>query len=366
MNARRSRGFTLVELLVVIAIIGILIALLLPAVQAAREAARRTQCSNNVKQFGLAFHNYHDTWGSFPPGARSSTGGVYSISWAGRILPFIEEGMAYDRLDFNSGNGGLAYFPHPNYNVYKGLKISMFDCPSSPLPAMITPSQRPPNFNKPDTLLMGHYVAISGATTSATDPSDPTGKSGSCQTMGRVYPSRCERTHFCQSPAGPVGHHHMGTASSNGVIFPGSEVRIGHITDGTSYTLLLGEQSDVGIGLNNSYAPDPNWIVDIRSGVHAGVWMGAHWDVPPNRHDQCNTYPGNLTTVRWPIGQKTRIDWTDGMGRYGWCKPIQSAHIGGAFVLRCDGGILFMSNSTDYVIVRNACIRDDGQIVKLE
>jgi len=348
MNARRSRGFTLVELLVVIAIIGLLVAILLPAVQAAREAARRTQCLNNVKQFGLAFHNYHDVWGSFTLGA---SGGPYAVGWAARILPFIEEEGAYKRLDLGLINGGLSYGPNPNYDVYKGLKISMFVCPSSPLPAMITPSERPSNFNKPDTLLMGHYVAISGATTSATDPSDPTGK---------------KRTLYCPWSGGPVGHHHHGTASSNGVIFPGSKVRIRDITDGTSHTIMLGEQSDYGIGLNGQYAPDPNWIVDIRSGVHAGIWLGDHQGIPPAEGVPCNVYPGNLTTVRWPIGQKSRIDYTDGMGRYGWCKPIQSIHVGGAFVLRCDGGVLFMSNNTDYFIVRSACIRDDGQVVSLQ
>ena len=83
------RGFTLVELLVVIAIIGILVALLLPAIQAAREAARRTQCGNNLKQYGVALHNYHDTYKVFPTGTSSWDNYPY-VGWQYRILPFTE------------------------------------------------------------------------------------------------------------------------------------------------------------------------------------------------------------------------------------------------------------------------------------
>ena len=96
---RARRGFTLVELLVVIAIIGILVALLLPAVQAAREAARRTQCTNNLKQLGLAVHNYENTNKELPPGGLTPTGGSYGHSWWVRILPYIEQGNVYDKFD---------------------------------------------------------------------------------------------------------------------------------------------------------------------------------------------------------------------------------------------------------------------------
>ena len=109
----KRRGFTLVELLVVIAIIGILIALLLPAVQAAREAARRSQCTNNMKQFGIAFHNYHDTYQAFSPGNIQQShwtvekhGGVADgcIGWAAFILPFMEDFVEKIKISEESGS----------------------------------------------------------------------------------------------------------------------------------------------------------------------------------------------------------------------------------------------------------------------
>ena len=99
---KRTRGFTLVELLVVIAIIGILVGLLLPAVQAAREAARRMQCSNNLKQIGLALHNYHDANNKFPQGFTR----FHSWGWAVRILPYIEQSSLFNKLASDSGNWG--------------------------------------------------------------------------------------------------------------------------------------------------------------------------------------------------------------------------------------------------------------------
>lgn len=104
---KSSRGFTLIELLVVIAIIGILVALLLPAVQQAREAARRTQCRNNLKQIGLALHNYHDTHNTLPPGWIGATAGVHDVEginglgWAVFLLPYMDQGPLYNQFNFN-------------------------------------------------------------------------------------------------------------------------------------------------------------------------------------------------------------------------------------------------------------------------
>src|SRR5579859_7854071 len=98
-NLLKRKGFTLIELLVVIAIIAVLVALLLPAVQQAREAARRSQCKNNLKQFGLALHNYHDAYKMFPPGGDAQSWGNSNwLNWQAKILPFIDQGPLYNQI----------------------------------------------------------------------------------------------------------------------------------------------------------------------------------------------------------------------------------------------------------------------------
>jgi prepilin-type N-terminal cleavage/methylation domain-containing protein/prepilin-type processing-associated H-X9-DG protein len=137
MQSRNRRGFTLIELLVVIAIIAVLIALLLPAVQAAREAARRAQCVNQLKQLGLAIHNYHSTTNALPPlfanfgtapNGPSEPGGPWPLGWAVMILPYMEQTALYNCANFSFGSFGVA-----NINTLSTVKVSVFICPSESL-----------------------------------------------------------------------------------------------------------------------------------------------------------------------------------------------------------------------------------------
>ncbi|MCA8991984.1 MAG: DUF1559 domain-containing protein [Planctomycetaceae bacterium] len=130
-RTRLRKGFTLIELLVVIAIIAVLIALLLPAVQQAREAARRSQCKNNLKQIGLGLHNYHDTFNSFPPGGvtmGNCCGTRSGTNWAISILPYVEQAPLYNMYDFNSFNEDPG-LNNGNQFVREQI-VPVYNCPS--------------------------------------------------------------------------------------------------------------------------------------------------------------------------------------------------------------------------------------------
>lgn len=150
------KGFTLIELLVVIAIIGILVALLLPAVQQAREAARRTSCKNNLKQFGLALHNYHDTHRTFPPGYVYRPGpsgeNILGFGWGAMILPFLDQSNLYSRFDWN------APIFDPVNEQLRTRHLAVFLCPSDPISSDRFVEMGP----TPERYAMGCYVASFG------------------------------------------------------------------------------------------------------------------------------------------------------------------------------------------------------------
>lgn len=153
---RQSKGFTLVELLVVIAIIGVLVALLLPAVQSAREAARRMQCTNNLKQLGLAMHNYHDTYKSFPYGANA----VWGHSWSAHILPQIEQDALFNTIPTpwnDSGSwGGTDARSLALINLAR-TAMPAFRCPSQP-----GPKNEPADVNGLTGRAIGNYLGNAG------------------------------------------------------------------------------------------------------------------------------------------------------------------------------------------------------------
>lgn len=339
------KGFTLVEVLVVVAIIGVLAGLLVPAVQKAREAANVTKCRNNLKQIGLAMHHYENLEGTFPPGNRI----FWGAGWATFLLPYLEQEPLYRRLDLTKPVGSAGpWTAVPNWIVLQNVQITTYICPSSNLPSLVQ-TDRGDNGDG-NWQQVGNYVAIMGACTSSSVPDDPTGR-------GRV--ADC-------SNAAPIYCNFGGFAASNGVIYPGSRVRVCEITDGLTNTLLAGEQSDWGSdpGVAPPYC-NARSQYDLRAPVSYGLWVGAEQNNPPTESKAgCGDSSGSAVTLRWPIGMKQRQNYNDGMAYWGgWNKPIQSAHPGGANVLLCDGSVRFLVNQTAWEVLKWMAIRDDGQVV---
>ena len=313
---RPKSAFTLVELLVVIAIIGILIALLLPAVQAAREAARRMQCSNNLKQVGLALHQYASAYKVFPPGGLvginpDNGNTICGTSFWVCILPYVEQANINDPFEVSRG-----YIPNSpsNKELLHNHVFPYMNCPSSTLPS----------FRSLEAFIQGpFYAGISGSG----GPNRPFAKD-----------------------VDPGMMPYIGRLSTAGVLILHRSVTAGEITDGLSNTMALGEQSDWLEGSDG----EP---VDCRSDLGCGFCMGP-CDFPNPRVCQ-RTF--NLTCVLHRINEKSAS--ATGVCNSGPNSPIQSAHPGGANVAFADGSIQFLLDATDINLLYNLADRNDGSII---
>ena len=320
-SLKRS-AFTLIELLVVIAIIAILIALLLPAVQQAREAARRTQCKNNLHQLGLALHNYHDVYNQFPltpfntgtmPGPTWSDGskGTYLI----RLLPFIEQAPLFNALNF-SNTGTPWNLPNfeaqvdPAGKLYRSYIMTGFLCPSEP---------------------SGHI----GHST----------KTNYAMSMGnQEMPSGAGCTQYLTNVVGIPTEGHGNTFDSSRVSGIISRVNwaasFRDITDGTSNTIAMGE-----IRPNCSDHTVNGWF-------HFNApWVAT--TAPVNFPIKCYGEPvptGTLTACN------ELNSWNTSQG-------FKSRHVGGAQFALCDGSVRFISENIDYVTYQRLGDRRDGQVI---
>ena len=333
---RPLHGFTLVELLVAIAIIGILIGLLLPAVQAAREAARRMQCTSNLRQLGLGIGNYVDVWRVYPAGARGhdyvATLGWNALppgwgpgpSWAAVLLPFIEEQQVYSQLK----QGYQNEFPAQggaNYAVLRNVAPPVLVCPSNPMPIFADV------WSSLHDMAQSNYAAIGGANI---DPghSSPRFRNGG-----------------------------YGVVAYNGVMFINAMIRGKDITDGTSHVLLLGEQTDWafdGSGVPNTCR---------ASGVGQSYWEGDWWTGQTISHGFDHCY--NTNTISVNIGTRVCTQalqgWPQANDEYGshWTSsPLRSPHgDGGTNVVLADGSVHYLDIGMDLTVTRLLAIRDSGQ-----
>jgi len=305
-----------VELLVVIAIIGVLVALLLPAVQAAREAARRSSCSNNMKQIGLALHNNHSTFQSFPIGQRNS---VATANWRVAIFGFMEQSNLYDRLNINSVQADV--------NL-RNLVIPSWNCPSSAL----EPTQ-PAAWTTWWTNYKHQVPAYQGIMGAYPDPSGTASYSAS---------------------------NYGGWWCNNGMLLWNQTTSFSSCTDGSSNTIMVAEQS--GKVLNGTYASG-----DIRNGYYSpwgGVTNGSAQGVSTcgtggcgdlwGTGLSCNAYVVNSKSS--PAGANTS---------YVGNSILNSFHPGGITVMLTDASVKFIPETIDFATFQRACARNDGLTVTL-
>ena len=311
----RPRGFTLIELLVVIAIIAILIALLLPAVQQAREAARRSQCKNNLKQIGLALHNYHDTFRVFPPGyvarnvaqgdpasAESGSG----FAWGTMILPLMDETAIYNVLDLN-GNATDA----PNIAENAGSTvIDTFRCPSDPGPDRFTVNDGTTDYQ----LALANYVGIYG--------------------YGSVT----------MKPGAP---------DPEGILYRNSKVRIRDVIDGLSNTMLVGERTYRHEFVAGMSAVDSQstWYAAIP-GVNRPAGMGMMPDEGP-----ASLVLGHVGQTMGAMVMHHTPNSTNHIVNF------SSHHEGGIHFLLADGSVHFLSENVNYDTFRWLGERADRQVL---
>ena len=334
-----NRGFTLVELLVVIAIIGVLVALLLPAVQAARESARRMSCLNNLKQLGLALHNHVAAKKEFPTGGhKCEVSGFYEA-----ILPYVEAETLDDQLE-KVGNrwAGYGNSGSKNAQLLRSWAPPYLWCPSSDLPQRVELNQDNENALY-EQHVMPMYAAISGATNNVLDSPE-------------------------YRDVAPVTR---GVLARNGIFYAESFMKPKRITDGLSNTMAMAEQSDWGVEKGSI-------LRDIRSSITGGAFAsscdagmaGIPGDGPVSLTDirGKNVFVYNLTTIRYPINDKEWLS-VRAAGKSHWGeynKTIQSAHPGGANILLADGSVRMLTDATDIEMLRRLGCRFDGLTAELD
>lgn len=340
MRTRKIKtGFTLVELLVVIAIIGILVGLLLPAVQAAREAARRMQCSNNLKQITLAMHNYHDTFKCFPYGAVARFGPRTPqtdllIGAFGSTLPFIEQGNLQKLY-----NPNVPWERQPP--AVASTVVPTYACPSSATGNPVTDQE---------FLAAGFPV---GGTFGVTN----------------YLLSKGVNYQWCNQPSSLIG---------KGMFDIGLKTRIGDITDGTSNTLCVGEGASggvwricVGQGCTGPAARDPfgalsipqqGWIVPQPPST--SYPLSPHTSLFASTADRINKNPVTASFI-----DDGNFDGAGGCqiisGGQDSTTNFSSNHTGGINVSRGDGSVGFLSQSADILIVQGLSTASGGEVVAL-
>jgi len=320
-KARRTSGFTLIELLVVIAIIAVLIALLLPAVQSAREAARRAQCTNNLKQIGLGMHNYESSNGTFPPGTRTCCGGTWLIP----LLPYVEQTALFNSWNAAYNNSGVApytattglySYSSPGNITVTSTRVNAYMCPS----------------DGNNTQNAGYSQTIGGNQMFVTSQNyianfgNVTFQQITLTDNGVTYP-------FLGAPFGDIGGPKMDTNIGTGTV-PAKVATFASISDGLSNTMMV---SETLVGTNGTKK-------DLRGFSHWGYASGFSGFLTPN-----STMPDwmqNANYCNYSNTERINPPCIPGPSNLIMLAP-RSRHSGGVNAAMCDGSVRFIKNTVD-------------------
>jgi prepilin-type N-terminal cleavage/methylation domain-containing protein/prepilin-type processing-associated H-X9-DG protein len=328
-GTRNCAAFTLVELLVVIAIIGILVALLLPAIQAARESARRSQCLSQIRQIGLACLNYESTKKRFPPSIDGPSYGYIAV-----VLPYVEGQNLQDLIDFT------VRWSDPKNELMRQTTLQFARCPTQTdlEPTQIFAPGLTADYTIEDTSLRAHYYAVCGGKLDNT----------------------CPGLHPFEVTSCGIQFINRGGHATNGIMFPQSKIKHGQITDGTSHTFLIAECSwDFGTLVAPWYAGSAAYGAAFDTPEKLAAYMtktgDGFWG-----YNQANLRYAILEAAladeyKAPVTTRQRNDHSFG-----------SKHPGGLHFCFADGSARFVSNETDALTLKYFASRHDGTTAFLD
>lgn len=351
---KNRSGFTLIELLVVVAIIAILVSLLLPAVQRARAAARRTQCKNNLRQLGLGLHNYHEQHSRLPAGyyTQGTTDGVNPAwaqidsdtwdsapgwGWGAMLLPHLEQGNVYDQLDTNS------YCWDPIHAAQVRKRIPLFLCPSV---SEATSEFAVQDINGDPLIKNGNQVVLSRSHYVANHGQESCWGDCGSSTTGEVF------TDIYNGTTETININGVAARVADGPFYRNSATKLDDITDGLTSTILLGEHS--------SKLSDKTWV-----GVVPGAFTHPRFSSPENGPDAAATLTlvhagpsgGELDITGFPIIHPINYP-TYHVGQ------MYSEHAGGGHVCMGDGSVRFIIGNIDLFTWAELSSMNEGEVVR--